>query len=116
VVARCADESGIAWPALVAPADVHVVDLKATEAAVQVAGALEARGLRVLLDDRPLAAGVKFTDADLIGCPMRLTVSPRSLQAGGGELSGRKGINPSIVPLLEVPEVACSRLAPLMST
>jgi len=116
VVAACADESGIAWPALLAPADIHVVDLKAAEAASHVAGALQARGLRVLLDDRPLAAGAKFTDADLIGCPLRITVSPRSLQAGGGELSGRRGRNPSIAPLSEVPDIALTRISALMST
>jgi prolyl-tRNA synthetase len=116
VVAACTDESGIAWPALLAPADIHVVDLKAAEAASHVAGALQARGLRVLLDDRPLAAGAKFTDADLIGCPLRLTISPRSLQAGGGELSGRRSKDPSIVPLAEVPEIALSHISALMST
>ncbi len=72
--------------------------------ATQVAGALEARGLRVLLDDRPVGAGAKFTDADLIGCPLRLTISHRSLQAGGGELSDRKGVNASVVPLAEIPD------------
>ncbi len=116
VVGACADDSGIAWPAMLAPADICVVDLKSTDAALQVSGALEARGLRVLLDDRPLSAGVKFTDADLIGCPLRLTVSPRSLQAGGGELSGRRGADPSIVPLMNIPEVATARLVALMST
>jgi prolyl-tRNA synthetase len=116
VVAACADGHGIAWPALLAPADVHIVDLKAAEPAAQIAGALEARGLRVLLDDRPLAAGAKFTDADLIGCPLRVTVSPRSVQAGGGELSGRKGVNPSVIPLSEIPDLVHAHLAALMST
>ncbi len=84
VVEACADESGIAWPAMLAPADVRVVDLKATEPAKHLAGALEARGLRVLLDDRPPRAGEKFTDADLIGCRLRLTISKRIFQPGGG--------------------------------
>ena len=84
VVEACADESGIAWSAMLASADVHVVDLKATGPATHLAGALEAQGLRVRLDDRPLGAGAKFTDADLIGCPLRLTISQRSLQAGRG--------------------------------
>ncbi len=116
VVAACADEQGIAWPALLAPADVHVVDLKAAEPAAQVARALDARGLRVLLDDRPLAAGVKFTDADLIGCPLRVTISPRSLQAGGGELSGRRGLKQTVIPLSGIPDTAHAQLDALMST
>ncbi len=101
---------------MLAPADVDVVDLTSTEPSTQVAGALEARGLRVLHDDRPLGAGAKFTDADLIGCPLRLTISQRSLQAGGGELSARKGVNALVVPLAEIPDIICARMATLMST
>ena len=55
--------------------------------------ALESSGLSVLYDDRPIGAGAKFADADLIGCPLRVTISSRSLQAGGAELAGRKGSN-----------------------
>ena len=116
VVAACADDGGIAWPARLAPADVHIVDLKETETATQLAGALEAHGLRVLLDDRPLSAGAKFTDADLIGCPLRITISPRSLQAGGAELAGRKGLSPSVLPLSELPDMIQARLTAFMST
>ena len=68
------------------------------------------------MDDRPLTAGAKFADADLIGRPLRVTVSPRSLQAGGGELSGRMGVNPSVIPLLEIPHIAHAQIAALMST
>lgn len=87
------DERGLLWPATIAPFDVHVVVL-GDDAAVQAqAGTLterlEASGFEVLVDDRDESAGVKFNDADLIGMPMRVTVSPRSLKAGGFELKRR---------------------------
>jgi prolyl-tRNA synthetase len=116
ILLGAADETGIAWPAVVSPADVHLIDLNSTSQAHQAAQQLEANGLRVLVDDRPLGAGAKFTDADLIGCPLRLTVSSRSLKAGGAELSLRKGLSPEIVPLESVAAVARVRLQRLMSS
>lgn len=77
------DEHGIVWPAAVAPYDAHVVALPgAQEIAVQAAEALSAAGLDVLLDDRDQRAGEKFADADLIGCPIRITAGRRSLDDG----------------------------------
>src|SRR5204862_715353 len=68
------DEQGIAWPREIAPYDAHVVALPGAESiAEQAAEALVAAGLDVLLDDRDMRAGEKFADADLIGCPIRIT-------------------------------------------
>jgi len=53
----------------------------------------------VLYDDRDLSAGVKFADADLLGVPLRLTVSERALQQGGVELKGRDSEERSVVPV-----------------
>ncbi|MFK0042512.1 proline--tRNA ligase [Streptomyces sp. NPDC090741] len=79
---QTADERGLAWPAAVAPADVHVVAAgKAVPLALaeQAATALAGAGLRVLLDDRPgLSPGVKLTDAELIGVPWILVAGRRS--------------------------------------
>jgi prolyl-tRNA synthetase len=116
VVGACADDSGIAWPALLAPADVYIVGLRETETCLDVARVLEESRLSILLDDRLIGAGAKFADADLIGCPLRVTVSSRSLQAGGAELAGRKGVSPLVVPLAALPELVRNRLAALMST
>jgi len=116
VVSSCADDHGIAWPARLAPADVHIVSIKASDACRDTVQALERAGLSVLIDDRPIGAGAKFVDADLIGCPMRVTISSRSLQAGGAELAGRAGASPVVVPLKELPERVRARLAALMST
>jgi prolyl-tRNA synthetase len=90
------DADGITWPAEVAPYDVHIVVLNGDQAEVSQAledleGALAAARLRVLVDDREDAAGVKFKDADLLGMPARITVSPRALAKGGLEVRERRG-------------------------
>jgi prolyl-tRNA synthetase len=77
------DESGIVWPAAIAPYDVHVLALPGLEErGEEVAGALEAAGAEVLFDDRDARAGEKFADADLIGCPVRITVGRKTLEDG----------------------------------
>jgi prolyl-tRNA synthetase len=93
------DAAGLAWPATVAPCAVHLVLLprpgKSGPSPVEVADTLyadlEAGGARVLYDDRvDPSPGVKFNDADLIGLPLRVTVSARSLEQGGVEVKGRR--------------------------
>lgn len=81
------DDYGLLWPAACAPLDVHLVglDLRREEVAAQAEALyeqLQAEGLTVLYDDRDASAGVKFNDADLIGLPLRLTVSKRSAAEG----------------------------------
>jgi prolyl-tRNA synthetase len=68
-------------------------------------------GLEPLFDDRPESAGVKFMDADLIGLPVRLTVSERSLREGGVELKMRSTGESAIIPLASVVSEVQSRLA-----
>jgi prolyl-tRNA synthetase len=85
------DDKGIVWPAALAPYDVHVVALPgAEEIAQQAAEALSAAGYDVLLDDRDRRAGEKFADADLIGCPMRVTAGRKSLEDGKVDVRDRK--------------------------
>jgi prolyl-tRNA synthetase len=84
------DEHGIAWPASMAPYDVHVVALAgAEEIAERAAAALEASGQDVLLDDRDQRPGEKFADADLIGCPVRVTAGKKSLDDGAVDVRDR---------------------------
>lgn len=90
------DGYGITWPASVAPADLHLVGLKLDDARVrEVAEGLYAElriaGYRVLFDDRSESPGVKFADADLIGAPLRLTVSPRTVGREAVEIKPRQG-------------------------
>ena len=77
------DEHGIQWPASVAPYHVHMVALPGlVEEAESLATQLDAAGLDVLLDDRDARAGEKFADADLIGCPVRVTVGRKLAEDG----------------------------------
>jgi len=96
------DEHGIVWPPALAPFDVHLLTLGTDEAVQTRAEAVYAQlreaGLEVLYDDREESAGVKFADADLIGCPVRVTVSRRSLKAGGVELKARWAQERRVVP------------------
>ncbi|MEV5599111.1 proline--tRNA ligase [Streptomyces sp. NPDC052496] len=87
------DESGLCWPAEIAPADVHVVaagKAKQTELALEVGDKLGAAGLRVLVDDRAgVSPGVKFTDAELLGVP-KILVAGRRAGEGVVELKDRR--------------------------
>jgi prolyl-tRNA synthetase len=88
------DDYGIRWPAACAPFDVYLLalDLRREEVADQAQALYEhlrAEGLAVLYDDRDASAGVKFNDADLIGLPLRLTISKRSVKDGRIEAKWR---------------------------
>ncbi len=88
------DDKGLIWPISVAPYHVHLVSLAGAEASVadaaeRVYRALLDAGIEVLHDDRDESPGVKFADADLIGIPIRLTVSARSIGKGGVEVKRR---------------------------
>jgi prolyl-tRNA synthetase len=95
------DAKGIVWPVSVAPFQVHIVSLgKEAEVAAAADGLYERlrRGYEVLYDDRAESAGVKFNDADLIGVPVRLTVSRRTLDSGQFELKARWEADRRVVP------------------
>jgi prolyl-tRNA synthetase len=97
------DEQGIVWPAAIAPFDVHVVTLPGLdEQAEAVAEALEAHGHEVLLDDRDQRAGEKFADADLIGCPTRVTVGKKTLEDGAVDVRDRRTGEERRVPMAEL--------------
>ncbi|MFA5874006.1 MAG: His/Gly/Thr/Pro-type tRNA ligase C-terminal domain-containing protein, partial [Anaerolineales bacterium] len=101
------DEHGLVWPITVAPFHVHLILLRgkgtpqAEEAADKLYADLQAAGVEVLYDDRHESPGVKFNDADLIGCPVRITVSERALDQGGAEMKLRRELAKIIVPLKE---------------
>lgn len=97
------DDKGLIWPISVAPYEVHLVALRGgQEQAESLYAQLRGAGLEVLFDDREESPGVKFNDADLIGLPIRLTVSERSLKEGGVELKLRSATDKSIVALADV--------------
>jgi prolyl-tRNA synthetase len=87
IVEQHRDDYGIAWPPACAPYDLHLVvlDTRKEEVAGQalaLTNELESKGWTVLVDSRDASAGVKFNDADLIGIPLRFTVSKRSVKDG----------------------------------
>ena len=91
VVEQHHDEKGIVWPRSVAPYDVHIVALPGLEEhAAELEQRFEATGVSVLLDDRELRAGEKFADADLIGCPYRITVGKKTLEDGAVDVLVRQ--------------------------
>ncbi|MGI8531449.1 MAG: His/Gly/Thr/Pro-type tRNA ligase C-terminal domain-containing protein, partial [Geodermatophilaceae bacterium] len=102
------DERGIAWPAEVAPYRAHLVAIGAARNADVAAAAdglyerLGAAGVAVLYDDRGLSPGVALADADLLGMPTILTVSPRSLAAGGVETTDRATGERAVRPFADV--------------
>jgi len=101
------DDKGLVWPAAVAPFPLHMIVLGSKTGqpeamAAELEARLQAAGLEALVDDRPESAGVKFMDADLIGLPLRLTVSERALKQGGVEFKRRSADEKWIVPLENV--------------
>lgn len=95
VIEQNNDEHGIIWPVSVAPFHVHVIPVNAKveaqrQVSEQIAASLESAGIEVLYDDRPERAGVKFKDADLIGLPLRITVSDKAAEEGLVEVRVRR--------------------------
>jgi prolyl-tRNA synthetase len=98
------DENGIIWPAEISPFQVHIVALQPGREEIRAAadelhGRLQSDGLAVLYDDRDETPGVKFNDADLLGIPLRVTVSPRNLDEGSFEVKRRSDTESELVPL-----------------
>ena len=109
------DERGLCLPPAVAPYPIHLVLLSgktgvADAAASELADALTAAGLEPLFDDRNEYAGVKFADADLIGLPLRINISERSLKQGSVEFKPRAGGEVFLVPLENAVEAARARV------
>ncbi len=113
------DEKGIAWPVEVAPYRAHLVaiggnrDPLVVETAERLHGIAAAAGPdhEILYDDRDESPGVKFTDAELLGMPWIITVSPRSLAAGGAEVTNRATGERSVRPLEDVETFLAGRSA-----
>ncbi len=101
------DDKGIIWPAPIAPYHIYLCPLyrEGTEVAAVADGLyekLEAEGLEVIFDDREESPGVKFNDADLLGIPFRVTVSPRTLEKNSVELKRRSEKDSELVSLEDI--------------
>lgn len=110
------DEFGIRWPKAIAPFEVVIAPLnmhKSPEVAAkaeELYTALQAKGIDVLLDDRPLRPGAMFADHELLGIPHRLVVSDRGLQAGELEYKARSGGDAQKIPVADIISFIQSRL------
>ncbi len=103
-VEQYADEKGIAWPRAIAPFDVELVALGKAGSeerafADTLYADLQATGMQILYDERDAGPGEKFADAELLGCPLRLTVGRRTLGAGEIEVQVRRGRESRAVPV-----------------
>ncbi len=98
------DERGICWPRSIAPWDVHLVGLgkagdEVSEAAGRLHQELEEAGVEVVYDDRDAGPGEKLTDAELLGCPLRITVGRKSLADGVVEAQARRSGDEERLPI-----------------
>jgi prolyl-tRNA synthetase len=98
------DDKGIIWPLNIAPYQVHlcalfVEDARVSETADKLYAELTAAGVEVLFDDRAESPGVKFNDADLLGMPLRVTVSPRNLEKDSVEVKWRTEKKAQLLPI-----------------
>ena len=117
-VEQYADEAGIAWPRALAPWDVELVGLgregtPERDLAERLYRELQAAGLQVLYDDRDAGPGEKFTVAELLGCPLRVTVGRRTLESGELEVQVRRGRESGSVPLEGAAAAVAERWAAL---
>ncbi|MCL2150520.1 MAG: proline--tRNA ligase [Dehalococcoidia bacterium] len=100
------DDKGIIWPTSIAPYEVYLCALYPDNDAVacradELYAELTTLGMEVLYDDRVESPGVKFNDADLLGIPIRVTLSPRSLEKGGIEIKKRTEAKAELISLAE---------------
>ncbi|MCX7871913.1 MAG: proline--tRNA ligase [Verrucomicrobiae bacterium] len=100
------DEKGIIWPIQIAPFHVHLIGLNLEEQSVAEAtdrayARLQSEGIETLYDDRQLRAGEKFSDADLIGVPVRITISKRTIDQGKVEFKLRKESKAELITIDE---------------
>jgi len=116
------DEHGLIWPVTVAPFAVHLVELKGRQAqaphadgAAQLYQQLWQAGIETLWDDREESPGVKLNDADLMGMPLRLTVSERAAQQGGVEFKRRDQSQKRILPAAEAVDCIRQEIAALQA-
>ena len=98
------DDQGIIWPLPLAPYQVYLCALgmdkpEVAASAEKLYADLEAAGIEVLYDDRPESPGVKFNDADLLGIPLRVVVSSRTLKSGSVEIKWRSEKESQLLPL-----------------
>jgi prolyl-tRNA synthetase len=104
------DDKGIIWPLPIAPYQIYLCPLHLENPQVEATAEnlyaeLRDNGLEVLFDDRKQSPGVKFNDADLLGIPIRVAISPRTLEKGSAEIKLRSGKETRLLPLPRITTV-----------
>ncbi|HPW74459.1 MAG TPA: proline--tRNA ligase [Kiritimatiellia bacterium] len=120
VIEQSHDADGIIWPVSVAPFAVSLLlldprDERVYDVVAQLEAELEACGIDVFVDDREERPGVKFKDADLIGCPVRVVAGAKGLAKGGVEIKLRTGKESEIVPVEQAAAAIADRVKALTS-
>ena len=115
------DDKGIIWPLPIAPYHIYLCPLylenpQVATTAENLYAEFEAQGLEVLFDDRKESPGVKFNDADLLGIPIRVTISPRTLEKSSIEIKWRSEKESQLVPLAEITERLKELISQSLST
>jgi prolyl-tRNA synthetase len=116
VIEQNHDDKGIIWPLTIAPYHIYLCPLyqggsKVSEVTEELYVKFKTEGLEVLFDDRQESPGIKFNDADLLGIPIRVTISPRTLKSNSVEVKWRSQKESELVPL----EGIVARLKELVS-
>ncbi|MHB8362219.1 MAG: proline--tRNA ligase [Patescibacteria group bacterium] len=102
IVEKFNDNNGIIWPTSVAPYDVHIINVnnENIDTVTKIVDRLEKDGKSVLFDDREnITIGEKLQDADLIGIPLRILITKRSIESGGVEVKKRNEDKVNILPI-----------------
>ena len=115
VVEYSHDDYGPIWPMSIAPWQVQICALNpnkpgVTEAAEAIAAELEKQGVEVLYDDRGEKAGFMFSDADLLGVPLRVVISPKTLEAGQVEFKRRNSRDSELLALSDAAAVVAAKV------
>ena len=115
VVEYSHDDYGPIWPMSIAPWQVQICALNpnkpgVTEAAESIASELEKMGVEVLYDDRGEKAGFMFSDADLLGIPLRIVISPKTLEAGQVEFKRRNSRESELISVTDAAQLTAARV------
>ena len=103
IIEKHNDQKGMLWPELVAPFQIHLISLYGAENETdELYKNMSGKGIEVLYDDRDKTAGEKFADADLIGLPIRIVVSKKTLEQNSCEVKKRNELEIKIIPLSSI--------------
>jgi len=102
LIRRGSGDKSMHWPGGISPFNVYMISIREEELAEKIYRDLESAGVTIFYDDRKVSPGIKFKDADLMGCPFRLTVSSRSIKNGGIEVYDVNNNDEEIISVEEI--------------